>query len=312
MRELLKNAWLGWQDYTGGGKFAALLFAALLFLGITLGRVREEGGGAGGGAVSGKLTQLWLYTAVMAGVCVCPLTAVCLMLYQTRFYDYEWIWSLVPQTGVIAAGGAVFLGKMWEHYSLERGSKLFGIWAASAAVAAVIFCGGGMGQAPREGLETRGDRRAAIEALRLLETEAGALPGGICLWAPGEIMACARAYSGQIRLPYGRDMWDPALGAYSYDTYDDARQEMYRWMCEAQVEGLLKVTVEETTRDGDGAPCPGERELDGLQCMRSALDMGVNCILLPGNMREQDLEAIADCLPVTLKRLGGYYLLQAG
>ena len=35
MTELMKNAWLGWLDFTTGGKLAALFLAALVYLWLT-------------------------------------------------------------------------------------------------------------------------------------------------------------------------------------------------------------------------------------------------------------------------------------
>ena len=43
MRELLRNAWLGWQNYTDDGKLAALLLAALLFLWLRNKKVSQKG-----------------------------------------------------------------------------------------------------------------------------------------------------------------------------------------------------------------------------------------------------------------------------
>ena len=95
MRELLRNAWLGWQNYTDDGKLAALLLAALLFLWLRNKKVSQKG--------------FLSYAVLMTACCIFPVTAVLLMLYQTKFYDYQWIWSLVPVTPVIAWGITEFL-----------------------------------------------------------------------------------------------------------------------------------------------------------------------------------------------------------
>ena len=42
MTELLRNAWMGWQDYTEDGKLVALLLAVLLFLWLT-GKGKKQG-----------------------------------------------------------------------------------------------------------------------------------------------------------------------------------------------------------------------------------------------------------------------------
>ena len=77
MAELLRNAWQGWFRVTDEGKLMALFMGSLLFLWIGYEREKQK--------------QLLRYGIMMAICCVLPVTAVILMLYQTKFYDYEWI-----------------------------------------------------------------------------------------------------------------------------------------------------------------------------------------------------------------------------
>ena len=106
MTELMQNAWLGWRQFTDGGKVAAILLAALLYLYLS-GFWKKHG-------------ELFLYTAIVTVFSIVPITAVLLMLYQTRFYDYEWIWSLVPMNVAAAWGMTEFLGSQWKELSLSR------------------------------------------------------------------------------------------------------------------------------------------------------------------------------------------------
>jgi hypothetical protein len=100
MTELLRNASLGWADYKGSGKLAILLLAALMYLWFA-GKWRKQ-------------KALVLYTTVAAVCCILPVTAALLMLYQTKFYDYQWIWSIVPLTAVTAYGATLFLEQQWR------------------------------------------------------------------------------------------------------------------------------------------------------------------------------------------------------
>ena len=100
MTALLHNAWAGWQDYIGGGKTAALLIASLLFL--------------WSGRRYGEQKAFLAYVSAMTAGCILPLTAVLLMKYQTNFYEYRWIWSMVPVTAAVAYGTVAFLGEIWE------------------------------------------------------------------------------------------------------------------------------------------------------------------------------------------------------
>ena len=95
MTELLKNAWLGWRDFTTAGKMAALFLIALLFLWVNYKKVKQK--------------VFLIYTTVSAACCMIPVTAVGLMLYQTKFYDYEWVWSIVPLTAMTGFAVTVFV-----------------------------------------------------------------------------------------------------------------------------------------------------------------------------------------------------------
>lgn len=95
MTELLRNAWNGWRAYTDPGKLAALLLVSLVFLWIYYKRVPRK--------------EFLIYTTMTAVCCIFPVTAAALMLYQTRFYDYEWIWSIVPLTAMVSYGVVLFV-----------------------------------------------------------------------------------------------------------------------------------------------------------------------------------------------------------
>ena len=95
MMTLLKSAMNGWIDYTQHGKYAALLLAAILYLGYRLWKSKAAKNG-------GKQPLFYLYAVLITLACICPVTAVILMKYQTAFYSYVWIWAAVPQKTVIA------------------------------------------------------------------------------------------------------------------------------------------------------------------------------------------------------------------
>lgn len=306
----MRNAWQGWSRYKDTGKFAALLFAVILFLAIWFMKEAQRKQRGKKSILESDMAGLLVYSALMAAVCIFPPTAAVLMQYQTRFYDYEWIWSLVPMTAVIAVGGTIFLGKIWEDYLCR--SKKSGIrpFIVTGAVVAIILASGSLGQKNWSGDVDKEERNEMFQVLRLLTAEAGRTD--ICLWAPRDIMECARSYSGSISLPYGRNMWDSALGAYTYETYDETRQELYQWMSQAEETGELQCTVEVLTADGAGGINGSEKQLDGLLCIRNALDMGVNCILLPYSIDAKALEQISQELPVEIETWrNGYYLLKA-
>lgn len=281
MSELLKSAWLGWQEYMTAGKYAALLLLVLFFLWF-----RKEGE---------KEKPLLIYTTLVTILCIFPVSAAVLMAYQTGFYNYKWIWSYVPLTLLIAYGGTIFLTEYWERYKKK-------VWQCVGITAAVLTLGvlcGSMGQDVFDGGEKRQEREAANTILEALRTEADAEE--ICLWAPKEIMASARAFDGKIQLIYGRNMWDAALGAYSYDTYSESEKMLYLWMCNAEESGMVEYAPEELTQ--------GVLELSLEAILETAKAAGVNRILLPGNILPEELENLARAWKVQPRQLGAYYLI---
>ena len=113
MMTLLKSATNGWLDYTQHGKYAALLLAAILYLGYCLWKSKAARNG-------GKQPLFYLYAVLITLVCICPVTAVILMKYQTAFYSYVWIWAAVPQTALIAWACTEFLYTLWREKSIRN------------------------------------------------------------------------------------------------------------------------------------------------------------------------------------------------
>lgn len=270
MTELLKNAWLGWQAFLTDGKVAALFGASLIFLWMTYKRTSQK--------------TLLIYTTILAVCCVFPVTAAGLMLYQTKFYDYQWIWSLVPMTAVTAYGATVFLMEYWPE--LRRTEWKKGV-PVLALLLAVLFLGGGL-QITSHGEEDEKRQRAAAEAV-LAQTQAEKGSREICLWAPREIAEYAREADAAIKLLYGRNMWDGWLDAYAYDEYPEEIRALYEWMEQA---------------------ASGEAE-DIRRQVEAALDAGADCILLPGGLNEKSVKRLETTLHIRVVSLEGYYLLIA-
>lgn len=279
MAELLRNAWMGWRDYTGDGKLAALLLAVLVFLWLTR-RWKRQG-------------VLVLYTSVAVFCCILPFSAVFLMLYQTKFYDYEWIWSIVPLTVIIAYGIAVF----WTEYCGEYKN---GGWRKSVPLniflLTVILLCANPGRNLEDGIDKAEERQHARAVLKQL---AMTLPEDyICLWAPREIMEYARETDSMFRLPYGRNIWDASLNAYAYDVYDEGTGLLYQWMMQAEAAG-----EEYTEADS------GEKTITVEEAAAYAMEAGVNCVLLPGNVEAEVINRMEKALGAEVQSLEGYYML---
>jgi len=258
MKELLHNAWFGWRDFIDAGKLAALLLASLIFLWTGEKKPKQE--------------TLLVYTTIMTVCCIFPLTAAGLMLYQTKFYDYQWIWSLAPVTAVIACGIVRALDRYQYHWKL-----------AVLLLVVLILCGG-LG---RSVSEDEGDMQARESAENALaDVRAEMREESVCLWAPREVLEYARETDASISLLYGRNMWDRWLNAYVYDTYPEQLEALYQWMEE------------------DAAAGEEERMRESVE---AALAEGANCILLPESL--EGVEELAEKLSMRLVPIEGYYLL---
>lgn len=276
MAELIRSAWLGWIRFTGDGKVIALFLAALLFL-----QMRPKK------AVRGSFV---LYSVVMAVCCMVPVTAALLMLYQTRFYDYEWVWSLVPLTAVTACGFAEFLVEYWKDFKGSLWKK--GLPAALLLLGVLLLCGG-LGKTVWNRQEEAQERQRAQILLKELRGQFG--DGQICLWAPEDVMEYAREIDGGIQLVYGRNMWDLSLNAYMYDVYDQSVTDLYQWMGQSDEEIPAGVGNEE----GRAAV---------RRCAETAKSKGVNCILLPENAAEDKVAELETALGIRAGRLEDCYL----
>lgn len=276
MAELIHNAWLGWIRFIQDGKIVALFLAALLFL-----QSRPKK------AVKGSFV---LYAAVMAAGCMAPITAAILMLYQTRFYDYEWIWSLVPLTAVTAYGLAEFLAEYWKDFKGSLWKK--GLPVTLLLLGVLLLCG----NLEKTVWDRRNKTQERQQAQALLSEIRTRCDGQICLWAPENVMEYARELDGSICLVYGRNMWEPALNAYTYDIYEPSVTELYHWMGQS----------------GEAIPW-GEGYAEGCaavsRCAETAKSMGVNCILLPEDASRDKVKKLETALKTEAEKLEGCYLL---
>lgn len=285
--ELLRNAFSGWQQFVSAGKLgAALLLVIVLFWGLGLGK---------------KLfREMFLFGTVMTIVCIFPATAAVIMLWQTRFYDYQWIWTVVPMTGMIACGSVLLLERIWNG----KEGKLQKI-LITAMIAGLLFLCGRLGNQEWEVRDLSKERK---EIAAVLESLHGDADEEICLLAPKEVIAQARSLDASIRLLYGRNMWQGGLNAFSYDTYDQDRRDLYVWMIMIGRYGTLDVPVA-TDIDVIGDRLEPGSHLEGLDCVRKALKLGVNRILLPGNMSEESLETLRRELSAEVIQVGDYWLV---
>lgn len=276
MTELLQNASLRWVGYKGSGKIVALLLAVLLFWWFA---EKEK-----------KQRALLFYTTAAAACCIVPVTAAFLMLYQTKFYDYEWIWSMVPVTAVTAYGLTLFLAGHWKE---AQGNWRRGLPVTLLLLMAMLFCGD-LGGDMEARAETNAEKDEAYEVVGMLSERWSR--EDICLLAPQRILEYAREADGRLRLAYGRNMWDPWLNAYAYDTYDGKAEDLCQWMVWAEQASWIWMPEADK-----------EEMLDTLEKqVETAVEMGVNCLLLPAGIPSDMSERIEKAMGAEVQTLGDY------
>ena len=266
MQEWSKRAAEGWQQYITAGKYAVLFLAGAGFL--LLSESLADNGNKTGKTQSRKL--FFCYALLSAFCVICPVTAALLMKYQTAYSDYADLFGLVPVTGILAAAAACILTKV-------SGKKRI----AAVAVCLLLLCLCGNLSRPvwrqirtqslqeGKGQKSIGEGNeecwiaAAAPALKENAVEE------ICLWAPEEILKDVRAKDAEICLIYGRNLWDQALNAWSYDSYDTAIRAMYEWMEREDYRAGKETTT---------------------ACVRAALERGVNCMVLPRQQTSENAE----------------------
>ncbi len=284
MQELLKSAVNGWFTYTDAGKYAVLFLGALLCYWYRKWHEKED-----------QLRVLMIYASIMAIAVICPLTAIFIMKYQTSFYGYQWIWSVVPVTLVIAYGAA----RLYLELSRRKlRSNLLQTVGVAALGLSVIFLCGNLNTHGCNGTKTVEERSKTVRLLDKL-AESGNTEN-ICMWAPRKILAHVRSQNGEIELLYGRNMWETSLNAYAYDVYEQETIALYEWMEWLSAEECVDFTKEART-----AACVA---------FETALNKGVNCIVIPVQA-EEVTEEISSCvtdvaekmdLIVTRKEAEGY------
>lgn len=297
MIEFIQKASQGWAAYSQIGKVSGLLLISLAFLWIYYKQEEDK--------------RFLVYATVMTGLCIFPVTAGILMMYQTRFYDYLWIWSAVPGTALIAWALVVFTRQYIREQSSGKPLKAVVLYVV---VFLLLFVSGSMGRTlddddnPVDYGAERTDNSWIRELLCEIKEASG--EDHICLWAPAEVMEYVRETDASINLIYGRNMWTPGLNAYTFDTYSEDLVEMYRWM-----EGDTEELDSGKTADQGSADLTGGKEENasmsetvGKYCEK-ALESGVNCVLLPAQADENVVRQFETVFGNEAMDLGDYYLI---
>ncbi len=213
MREFLLDMQTGIEAWNTGGQYLVLFLGSLLLLFLVKPKENREF----------RNYALW-----MAVLLFFPLTAFLIDKYRTDYYHYASVWSLLPITMVMALGLTEATDTVL-HTDTGRGK--YGKYLLCAGMVLLIALCGTVSPFFTDWEQSEGFEKIAAEEKEVLEILSGIHEEqGVCIWAPDEIIETARAYDGNLKLLYGRDIWNNALSGYTYDVYDETRKKLYDWM----------------------------------------------------------------------------------
>lgn len=257
---VIRNYWnlalQGIDRYLGENRFIVLFFVFLLFVLFSVKRPMRDNVG-----------KMLAYTIIMTVALLCPVTVVGILLYQTGFYEYEWAWSMVPVTAVIAYGITLFLEK-------EFNKKLI---LGSLIVAVVLFLCGNQGTLQTVSISQKEALKEVETVLQCISEE----PGQKRVWAPKDMMELVRRKDASVQLVYGRDMWDAKAGSYDYEAYNEYLTGAYLWL-ENIAKEEAKISVSPEKEELFALTWEAEDAEKGLtEYMQALVEAGTNTYVLP-------------------------------
>lgn len=203
------------------GQYLMLFMASLLLIWLTEKENKKE---------------LDFFSLTMLLLLLFPWTAGLLVRYQTAFYSPQNIWRLLPLTAVSAYGLVLAETKMLaaatqaggRRLPAETKRRLYEVLVVAALAVLLFLCGTlSLGRTVTEEKQRLDGLPEEAAVLTYLDIPKDDL---IYLLAPDEVSCWARIYNGNLLLPYGRDICEPELAAYLFDTYDEEMRLLHDWV----------------------------------------------------------------------------------
>lgn len=214
MRELFQNALNGPGSYFRSNYMVVLVMGLFLYFFV----VETD--------ITSREKRLLRLAAVLLALMLFPVSAMALMLYQTRYYSYSWIWSLMPVTLLISWGSVTVL---WRHTGQNRrdGRAARRLTAGVAVLLVLLLLTGNLGSIQTLSEEEKDQNNRAEQVAACLQEIAGTKES--LLWGSRPVLEAVRRQNSGIKVLYGRNMWEPAVAAHTYDTYPLEQQRLFDW-----------------------------------------------------------------------------------
>lgn len=173
---------------------------------------------------------MFLYAAVTTLLISVPFTAAALRIFQTVFFQYEYLWALVPIIPVIAAALANLLVNSANIKAAPFKKILFIICAV--ALAGIIFVLGNKpaGSDKTDPIAKNKDYQKSIPVMEYLEAESlNHVNQELCILAPEGLTEYVHIYGSHVVTLFGKDLWDGYLTPYNYTLYSDDIMTLHNW-----------------------------------------------------------------------------------
>lgn len=192
------------------GKYAGLFLLSLLFLWMA----PKDFSGR-----KGKKLALFAFV-LLCLICFVPLLLVILKTigFGDTFWEYLWV---IPGLAVIAYTAV-------ELCMMRKERKWF--WSAASACMLLILLSGTVLPFQSDVPKQKYTDRSAERVLAVVSSQKELYGGEVLLLAPEEVLEKARAYDGDIRLVYGKDMWDVQANTAIADDYSQDIRLLYEKM----------------------------------------------------------------------------------
>ena len=184
---------------------------------------------------------LIVYSVISSVLLLLLPTAFLMRKFQTVFFTYTTLWVMVP---VIPVTAFCLTAGIPEIMKLKKSTRII----TFILIVCLLLCCGNMGKLSKSGKElpnlkeeeiTIGDCIPILQRLDEIAVSAASEGDDFVFLAPPSITEYARQYSGNIKMLYGRDIWDGSLAAYNYNSYSEECLSLYNWMLYSDAYGCL-------------------------------------------------------------------------
>lgn len=171
-------------------------------------------------SLSDKKRCLFLFSACMGMLIICPISAVILLKGYTPFYDWLDLQLLFPTTFLLGYGGTILVKRLSEAdipgVDLKRNLKSLVAWCCVIVLLLVGTTFHSLDIRPKA--DKNGVPVEVAEVLEPIHDMFG--DHSLVVAAPSKILLYIRLYEEQWMPLYGRDLWSSKAASYINSAYD--------------------------------------------------------------------------------------------